>query len=82
MESIWNPFIQSICAWFQSPKAFATRYFRTNNWLVLKTWAFQSLYGGTSPDKTDFVRSTLPTTQHYIYFVGFFKKKFAPLYQG
>ena len=82
MESIWNPFIQPICAWFQSPKAFATRHFRTNNWLVLKTWAFQSLYGGTSPDKKDFVRITLPTTQHYIYFVVFFKKKSAPLYQG
>ena len=82
METIWNPFIQPICAWFQSPKAFATRHFRTNNWLVLKTWAFQSLYDVTSPDKTDFVRFTLPTTQHYIYFVGFFKKKFASLYQG
>ena len=82
MESIWNPFIQLICAWFQSPKALTTRHFRTNNWLMLKTWAFQSLYGSTSPDKTDFGRFYYDNDKHYIYFVGFFKKKFAPLYQG
>ena len=70
------------CAWFQSPKALTTRHFLTNNWLVLKTRAFQSLYGSTSPDKTDFVRFTLPTTQHYIYFVGFYKRTFVSLCQG
>ena len=62
MESIWNPFIQLIFAWFQNPKALTTRHFRTNNLLVLKTWAFQSLYVTTSPDKTDFVRFTMTTT--------------------